>query len=78
MRKILLSLTALAGAAFATASQAGATPARFTAPVLSAPAYVQTVREDEDWRAREWRRHEEWERHRREEERRRWHEWHRG
>ena len=71
MRKFLLSLTTLAGAALASASTAHAAPARTLFPVLVPPAHVQTVQYYEDWRHREWRRHEEERRHREEEWRRR-------
>jgi hypothetical protein len=77
MRTLLMSLTVLAGATVASASVAHAAPeARFVAPVIDAP-HLQTVQYYEDWRAREWRRHEEQERWRRHEERERWERWHR-
>jgi len=75
MRSFLLGLAALAGVA-------AASPAVQAAPLLAslAPAYgdaaVQLVhyypaQYDEDWRHRQWRRHEEFERYRRH------HEWRR-
>lgn len=65
MRKFLLGLTVLAGVA-TTASVASAAP-RFEGqvPFASAAPVVQLVHDGEDWRFREWRRHEEFERFRR-------------
>ena len=65
MRKFLLGLTILAGGVVA-ASGADAAP-RVTAslPQMSDAGLLQTVQYREDWRYREWRRHEEFERARR-------------
>ena len=79
MRKMLLSLSVLAGA---TAALASVAPAAHAAPVAFAiatvPAHVQTVQYYEGRRHDEWHRREAYERWRRHEERRRWHEHHRG
>ena len=79
MRKLLISLSVLAGVV-ASASAVRAAPA-VALPVFTGTAHVQPVwydghewRHHEEW---EWRRHEE-ERLRREEEARRWHHWHHG
>ncbi len=64
MRKFLLGLTVLAGVA-ASASITNAAP-RFGSPIpFASEAPVQLVHDGDDWRAREWRRHEEFERYRR-------------
>ncbi len=65
MRTFLLGLIVLAGAVVA-ASGADAAP-RFAASVsaVSGAGLSQTVQYREDWRYREWRRHEEFERARR-------------
>ena len=72
MRKFLLSLSVLGGAA-AAASAAHATPAVGPIPVLAGQPMLQNVQYYDDWRYREWRRHEAYERWRRHEESRRWH-----
>ncbi len=64
MRKFLLSLTVLAGAAGA-ASGAQASLAN-PIPVFDPPGHMQAVQYHDDWRRREWlrrERHEEWRRH---------------
>ena len=82
MRKLLWGVVALIGAGVAGSAQA-------RPPVAWVPVYIGApvatpVQYYEDWRGREWRRHEEHERWRRHEERRRWfehrreREWHRG
>ena len=68
MRKTLLSLLALAGLATSgAATGASAMPVSAGRPVaLPASALLQHAYYDDDWRAREWRRHrreEEWRRH---------------
>ena len=77
MRKLLLSLSALAGATAALASHAQAAPVAGPIAFAAAPppAQVQTVQYYEDWHHREWRRREAYQRWRHHEERRRWHEY---
>ncbi len=70
MRKILLSLTVLAGALAATGKVHAAGP---VSQALERPAQVQLVQYHGDWRGREWRRHERHEAWRRHHEWRRWH-----
>ena len=83
MRKLLMSLTVIAGAALAAGSVAHARPmsgpeagpAAVLVPMVApaAPAEVVPVQYYEDWRHREWRRREAYERWRRHEEWRRHH-----
>lgn len=80
MRKFLMTLAVLAGAA---AVAPGANAAQAVVPSASRPvvvegALVQHVQYYEDWRFREQRRREEYERFRRHEERERWHRIHEG
>ena len=75
MRKLLMSLTVLAGTTVAAASAANAAPLASPIHVEAAMPHVQTVQYYEDWRYREWRRHEAWEHWRRHEEWRRWHQY---
>ena len=82
MRKFLMTLAVLAGAA-AVAPGANAAQAAVLAPGVSAPVVVegtllQPVQYREDWRFREQRRREEYERFRRHEEWVRWHRFHDG
>lgn len=74
MRKFLLVLTVVVGAAAAvgTANAApAAVPLLDPAPVLG-PALVQPAQYYPDWREHEWRRREAYERFRRHEARREW------
>ena len=80
MRKFLMMMTVLAGAAAATGAHAA--PAAVALPgaaldvasqALADGALVQPVQYYEDWRYREFRRHEAFERFRRHEEWRRFH-----
>lgn len=69
MRKLLMGLIVLVGATAAVsgaraASQAGPIPLAFGTPVAE-PVHYDRIQYDEDWRHREWRRHEEFERWRR-------------
>lgn len=66
MRKLLLSLTVIAGAAVAAAG-AQATPHR---PAMGVAPQVLAVQYHGDRRQHEWRQHERWRRHH---EWRRWH-----
>ena len=72
MRMFLLSLSILGGAA-AAAAAAHATPGVGPIPLLTGQPMMHNVQYYEDWRYREWRRHEAFERWRRHEEWRRWH-----
>lgn len=71
MRKFLLSLTVLAGVAAAVSAASAAPGFESRGAVASGMPAVQPVHDGEDWRFREWRRHEEFERFRRH------HEWRR-
>jgi hypothetical protein len=80
MRKTLLTLLALAGfaasGAFSGASAAPLVPHHPVAEAAGSPLLPVYYGYDDDWRAREWRRHqreEEWRRH---EAWLRWHRWH--
>ena len=77
MRNLLFGAVALAGMSVLGAAQAAP---RAVVLAYEGPAVAVPVQYYEDWRAREWRRHQEWERHRRWEEWRRHREWreHRG
>ncbi len=73
MKKFLLTLSVLAGAALAPGAHAapGALPHAVAAvPALDADALMQPVQYYPDWRYREWRRREAYERFRRREWRR--------
>lgn len=79
MRKFLLTLAVLAGAA-AAASGASAAPRHIplaAATAVDASALVQPVQYYPDWRQREFRRREAYERFRRHEARREWRREHR-
>ena len=63
MRKLLLSLTVLAGVAAAAPGAQAASRVAGPLPVVDAPAAVQSVQYYRDgWRYRHWRR-QEWRRH---------------
>lgn len=77
MRKVMM-LAAIAGAALLGAG-AKAAPVTAPEPALTGAAHVQAVGwgyGGDEWRHREWRRHEERERWRRHEARERWRRWH--
>ncbi len=83
MRKFLMTLAVLAGAAAvapgANAAQAVAVlPPGVSGPVVAEGTLLQPVQYHEDWRFREQRRREEYERVRRHEEWVRWHRFHDG
>jgi len=70
MRKLLMGLTVLVGATAAVSGARAAPQLASPIPLASGAAAVQPVhyypaQYDEDWRHREWRRHEEFERWRR-------------
>ena len=83
MRKFLMTLAVLAGAAAVAPGANAAQAVAVAVPSVSGPvvvegALVQHVQYYEDWRFREQRRREEYERFRRHEERERWHRIHDG
>jgi hypothetical protein len=75
MRKILLTLSALAGFVGCGLAAPAQADTLVFAPGVQVTPGVQLVQYD-GWREREWRRHQRWVEWHRHEEWRRWHHWH--
>ena len=76
MRKLLMSLTVLAGATLAGAPVSHAVPAVTLHPEAVGLPHLQTVQYYEGWHHDGWRHHDSWVRWHRHQEWRRWHHYH--